>query len=162
MADRGIYTYDYPRPMVTVDAIVFRYIEDHLHVLMIKRGQEPYADCWAFPGGFMEMNETLKEAAIRELEEETGIRGVELIQIGAFDRVDRDPRGRNIGVAFTGIVREAIEEAKAGDDAAEAAWMPADGSVEMAFDHGEMLELARELVTSDTRFRSFTRGGEET
>ncbi|WP_315275234.1 NUDIX hydrolase [Prevotella histicola] len=85
------YTYKYPRPAVTADCIVITK-ETDTKVLLIQRGDEPYKGCWAFPGGFMNMDETTKQCAIRELEEETGLKVAELHQIGAYSRVDRDPR----------------------------------------------------------------------
>ena len=92
------YTYKYPRPAVTADCVVVTK-EVVPQVLLIERGADPYKGCWAFPGGFMNMDETTEQCAIRELEEETGLKVTELHQIGAYSKVDRDPRGRTITIA---------------------------------------------------------------
>ena len=97
------YTYKYPRPAVTADCIVITR-EAEPKVLLIQRGNQPYKGCWAFPGGFMNMDETTEQCAIRELEEETGMKVSELHQIGAYSKVDRDPRGRTITVAYLAII----------------------------------------------------------
>ena len=94
------YTYQYPRPCVTVDIVVFRATDKGYCILLIKRKNEPFKDAWALPGGFIEMQETLEESAARELREETGLTGVELHQLGTFGDPDRDPRGRTITVAY--------------------------------------------------------------
>merc|ERR1711916_268875 len=91
------YTYKYPRPGLTVDCVVFGLEEDTLKVLLIQRGAEPFQGQWAFPGGFVEMDETLQEAARRELEEETGLRDVFLEQLHTFGRVDRPPGTDRLG-----------------------------------------------------------------
>ena len=87
------YTYKYPRPAITADCIVITR-EAEPKVLLIQRGDEPFKGAWAFPGGFMNMDETTEQCAIRELEEETGLRVSDVGQIGAYSRVDRGPRGR--------------------------------------------------------------------
>ena len=101
------YTYKYPRPAVTADCIVITR-EAEPKVLLIERGDEPFKGCWAFPGGFMNMDETTEQCAIRELEEETGLRVSEVYQIGAYSKVDRDPRGRTVTVAYLAIVEKPI------------------------------------------------------
>ena len=116
------YTYKYPRPAVTADCIVITR-EAEPKVLLIQRGSEPYKGCWAFPGGFMNMDETTEQCAIRELEEETGLRVSDVHQIGAYSKVDRDPRGRTITVAYLAIIDEPIA-VTGQDDAAKAEWWP--------------------------------------
>ena len=86
------FTYEYPRPAVTADCVVIAR-ENEPKVLLIQRGNEPFKGCWAFPGGFMNMDETTEQCAVRELEEETGLKVTEIKQIGAYSKVDRDPRG---------------------------------------------------------------------
>ena len=97
------YTYKYPRPAVTADCVVMTK-EVVPQVLLIERGADPFKGCWAFPGVFMNMDETTEQCAIRELEEETGLKVTELHQIGAYSKVDRDPRGRTITIAYLVIV----------------------------------------------------------
>ena len=97
------YSYKYPRPAVTADCVVITK-EAEPKVLLIQRGADPYKGCWAFPGGFMNMDETTEQCAIRELEEETGLKVSTVRQIGAYSKVDRDPRGRTITVAYLAII----------------------------------------------------------
>ena len=138
-----VYTYKYPRPAVTADCIVITR-ENDAKVLLIQRGYEPYKGCWAFPGGFMDMDETTEKCAIRELEEETGLRVSDIKQIGAYSKVDRDPRGRTITVAYLTIIDKPIA-VTGQDDAAEAEWWPVDALPPLAFDHGEIMADAMEL-----------------
>ena len=131
------YTYKYPRPAVTADCVVItRQVEPH--VLLIQRGFDPYKGCWAFPGGFMNMDETTEQCAIRELEEETGLRLSDIHQIGVYSKVDRDPRGRTITVAYLAIVDEPIA-VTGQDDAAKADWFPLSALPELAFDHADIM-----------------------
>jgi 8-oxo-dGTP diphosphatase len=132
------FTYKYPRAALTVDAIVFRKA-NIAEVLLIQRAQEPYKEMWAFPGGFVDMNETVEDAVARELFEETGLNNINLKQFYTFSAIDRDPRHRTISVAFIGMAdSEAI--AIAGDDAKNAKWFSLDSLPELAFDHEEILE----------------------
>lgn len=131
------YTYKYPRPAVTADVVAITN-EEEPKVLLIQRGYEPYKGCWAFPGGFMEMDETTKECAIRELEEETGLRLDNMVQVGAYSKVDRDPRGRTITIAYLAIVDEQLSVI-AQDDAAMAEWFLINNLPTLAFDHKEIM-----------------------
>lgn len=131
------YTYKYPRPAVTADVVAITN-EEEPKVLLIQRGYEPYKACWAFPGGFMEMDETTKECAIRELEEETGLRLDNMVQVGAYSKVDRDPRGRTITIAYLAIVDEQLSVI-AQDDAAMAEWFLINNLPTLAFDHKEIM-----------------------
>ena len=143
MAKKGNYVYDWPRPMVTVDAVVFTYRDDKAKVLLINRKDKPFKGKWALPGGFVEMDEELEDAAARELAEETGLAGVQLKQMHTFGKVGRDPRGRVISITFMGIANEEQTKIKAGDDAAEAKWFDIDKLPNnMAFDHNEVLKFA--------------------
>ena len=135
------YSYPYPRASLTVDAVVFRRFEDNYQVLLIERGNEPFKGKWALPGGFLDMDETLEEAVVRELKEETNISGVELNQLHAFSTLGRDPRGRTISVIFWGIL-ENKQEAKAGDDASKTHWFDINNLPFLAFDHDEVLQMA--------------------
>lgn len=136
-----MYSYKYPRPALTADCIVFARKEPDFRVLLVQRANEPYKGKWAFPGGFMNMDETTEEAARRELKEETGLIVDDISQIGTFDRVDRDPRGRVITVAYF-VVIDGIREVKGGDDAAVARWFSIQNLPELAFDHQEIMEVA--------------------
>lgn len=138
------YTYKYPRPAVTTDCVVMTK-EDTPQVLLIERGLEPYKGCWAFPGGFMNMDETTEQCAIRELEEETGMKVTELQQIGAYSKVDRDPRGRTITVAYL-IVVDAPVAVIGQDDAAKAQWFPIDALPPLAFDHEDIMKDAINMI----------------
>jgi 8-oxo-dGTP diphosphatase len=134
------YSYKYPRPAVTTDCVVMTK-ENTPQVLLIERGLDPYKGCWAFPGGFMNMDETTEQCAIRELEEETGMKVTELQQIGAYSKVDRDPRGRTITVAYL-IVVDAPVAVIGQDDAAKAQWFPIDALPPLAFDHEDIMKDA--------------------
>ena len=136
------YCYKYPRPAVTADCAVFTK-ESTPKVLLIERGSDPHKGCWAFPGGFMDMDETTELCAIRELKEETGLEVMDVKQIGSYSKVDRDPRGRTITVAYLAVVDSPLE-VKGQDDAAKAQWFPIDALPELAFDHDEIMKDAIE------------------
>lgn len=110
----------YPRPSVTVDNVVIAGLPDRPAALLIKRRNHPFIGKWAFPGGFLDMDESPEQGAKRELFEETGVAGVEPVQLGAYGRPDRDPRGRIITIAFLSVLPEGASP-RAGDDAADAA-----------------------------------------
>ena len=134
------YTYNYPRPAVTADCVVMT-VGENPQILLIERGCDPYKGCWAFPGGFLNMDETTEECAIRELKEETGLEITKVHQIGAYSAVDRDPRGRTITVAYLALMEHA-EEVKGQDDAAKAQWFPLNELPKLAFDHEKILNDA--------------------
>ncbi len=135
------FTYKYPRPALTVDAIVLK--KTHVvQVLLIQRANEPFKEMWAFPGGFVDMDETVEEAVVRELEEETSLSGIELKQFHTFSAVDRDPRHRTVSVVFYGFANEKAIPI-AGDDAKNAKWFGLDNLPKLAFDHQEILEKVR-------------------
>ena len=143
------FTYEYPRPAVTADCVVIAK-ENEPQVLLIQRGNEPFKGCWAFPGGFMNMDETTEQCAIRELEEETGLKVTEIKQIGAYSKVDRDPRGRTITVAYLAII-DKVANVKGLDDAAKAQWFPLSDLPKLAFDHEEIMADAKTLYFSLSR-----------
>ena len=141
-----MYTYKYPHPAVTADCIVMT--RDN-QVLLIQRRNEPCRGQWAFPGGFMNIDETAEAAAVRELQEETGITlsETDIFQVGAYTAVDRDPRERVITIAYLAEI-DAPVPVKGSDDAARAQWFPLDALPPLAFDHAEILLDAR-LIRSD-------------
>ena len=140
------YCYEHPRPAVAVDLVVTRLLAGQSgkirEVLLIQRGQDPFAGYWALPGGFLEMEETLEAAAARELWEETGVRVRRLVPLGAFSQVDRDPRGRVISFAYWSEVARTTGQ-RAGDDASAAAWFPVAKLPKLAFDHSRIIAAAR-------------------
>lgn len=131
------YTYKYPRPAVTADCVVMT-TEQEPRVLLIQRGGDPYKGRWAIPGGFLNMDETTEQCAIRELEEETGLQIDQVHQIGAYSKVDRDPRGRTISVAYLALVNQPLD-VSGQDDAAEAKWFSVNALPPLAFDHEEIM-----------------------
>lgn len=143
MAKKGRYIYDWPRPMVTVDAVIFTFQNNRAKLLLVKRGDEPFKGKWAIPGGFIEIDEELEDAAVRELREETALANVPLEQMRTFGRCGRDPRGRQITVVFMGIAAKGQNKVKGGDDAAKAKWFDIENlPKDMAFDHNEVAEFA--------------------
>ena len=143
------YQYDFPRPLVSVDAIVFRKGENRaMELLLIKRGHPPFEGQWAFPGGFVNENEDIDDAVGRELQEETGLCNIDLTQLQAFGKPGRDPRGHCVTIAYWGIARNDSSEVKGGDDAAEAKWFPLGSLPKMAFDHSDILEIALTGINS--------------
>jgi len=136
------HCYDYPRPAVTADIIILKKSIDQQFILLIERKHPPFEGMWALPGGFMEMDETLEAAALRELREETGITGVELKQFHTFSKVDRDPRHRTITTVFIGYTDDTISPV-AGDDAANLQWFSTDKLPPLAFDHGEVMDMVK-------------------
>jgi 8-oxo-dGTP diphosphatase len=135
------YTYNYPRPALTVDAVVFRKDGQDLKVALIQRKDPPFKKMWALPGGFVDIDETLAQAVHRELLEETGLKCIHLKQLHTFGAIGRDPRGRTVSVVYYGYVNH-DQKLKAGDDAKKAGWFSVHKLPELAFDHQEILELA--------------------
>jgi 8-oxo-dGTP diphosphatase len=150
------FTYEYPRPAVTVDVVLFTMRSEDLAVLLVKRGGAPFKGQWALPGGFVNPHERLEQAAARELAEETAVTGVPLEQIGAFGDPGRDPRGHTVSVAYLAFVIAESHSIEAGDDAADATWMKLHdlaldgtkrrGAKALAFDHARIVEVARERL----------------
>ena len=138
------YTYKYPRPAVTADCVVITR-EAAPRVLLIQRGNEPFKGCWAFPGGFMNIDETTEQCAVRELEEETGLRLSSVRQVGTYSRVDRDPRGRTLTVAYLALVDVPVP-VQGHDDAARAQWFPLSALPPLAFDHAEIMQDVMRLI----------------
>lgn len=140
------YCYKYPRPAVTTDCVVFGFDGSGLNVLLIERGREPFKGQWAFPGGFLEMNETAEEGAARELHEETGVKDIFMEQLQVFSAVNRDPRERVVTIAFYALVRQHDYRVAGGDDAAKAKWFPLSDIPPLAFDHQRILMVAEQRL----------------
>ena len=141
----ALYTYEHPRPSVTVDMILFAFQNDELTVLLIRRTHDPYAGKWALPGGFVGEQEDLYDAALRELKEETNVSNVYLEQLYTFGQPHRDPRARVITVAYFALLSAdevAQQMIHSGSDAGEARWWSIYSLPELAFDHARILEYA--------------------
>ncbi len=134
------FCYKYPHPALTCDCVIFGFDGVNIKVLLIERGEEPYAGKWAFPGGFMHIDETTEECAKRELREETGLEGVEVSQFQVYSAVERDPRERVVTVAYYALVK--LSEVRGGDDARNAKWFALDEIPSLAFDHDQILRRA--------------------
>lgn len=139
------YTYNHPRPAVTTDCVVFGFDGVHLNVLLVERGNDPFKGCWAFPGGFLNIDEDAPDGALRELKEETGLHMEHIEQLGAFTAPARDPRSRVISIAFFALVR--VTDVQAGDDAASARWFSIDKLPQLAFDHALIFEKALQRLS---------------
>jgi len=146
------FTYEYPRPSVTVDCVVFGVDESTLKILLIERDVEPFRGQWALPGGFVRLEEDLESAARRELAEETGVTKLYLEQLYTFGAVRRDPRGRVITVSYYALVRLVEHRVKAATDARDAAWVAIDDLPKLAFDHHKIVEVARERLRGKVRY----------
>lgn len=140
MEDSKKYCYQHPHAALTCDCVIFGFDGLALKVLLIERGLEPFKDRWAFPGGFMRIDETTDECARRELCEETGLENVEVRQFHTFSSVERDPRERVVTVAHYALVK--IADVAGGDDARKAQWFAPDEIPALAFDHDRILRLA--------------------
>ena len=145
------YCYKYPHPAVTTDCVIFGFNGERLQVLLIERGIEPFKGRWAFPGGFLKMDETAEEGAKRELKEETGLENAYIQQLHTFSAPNRDPRERVITIAYYALVK--IQEVKGGDDAASARWFPLDEIPPLAFDHEYILRMATQRLREQIHFQ---------
>lgn len=146
------FSYEYARPALTVDCVVFGFDEGDLKVLLIKRGLAPFRGKWALPGGFVRVDETLDEAARRELREEAGLERVFLEQLYTFGAVKRDPRERVVSVAYYALVRLSDHTTRAATDANDALWFPLNDHPPLAFDHAEILAMALRRLRGKLRY----------
>lgn len=144
------YTYKYPHPALTADCVVFGFDGKDLKILLIERRNDPCKGCWAFPGGFMNIDENIEQCARRELEEETGLRTENLEQFHTFSNVNRDPRERVVTVAFFGLIKQA--DVKGSDDASKAQWFAIKDIPRLAFDHDQILQLAQQTLKERMHF----------
>ena len=145
------YCYRYPHPAVTTDCVIFGFSGERLQVLLVERGIEPYKGRWAFPGGFLKMDEAAEEGALRELKEETGLENAYIQQLHTFSDPNRDPRERVITIAYYALVR--TQDVKGGDDAASARWFPLDEVPPLAFDHDCILRMATQRLREQIHFQ---------
>jgi len=131
-----MYSYEYPRPALTIDCAIFCQCQNQKYILLIERAQDPFANNWAFPGGFVDMDEDLDQAAYRELKEETGFENCKLKQFKTYGGVNRDPRGRTVSVVYKGLLElDELPTVTGMDDAKQAKWWPIDKLPKLAFDH---------------------------
>lgn len=150
-ANEGLkYSYKYPHPSVTTDCVIFGFDGVKLKVLLVERGMAPYKGRWAFPGGFLNMDESAEEGALRELKEETGLEGAYIRQFHTFSAPQRDPRERVITIAYYALVR--MREVKGGDDASDARWFALDEVPPLAFDHDQILRKAEKTLRQQIHF----------
>lgn len=147
------YSYEFERPALTVDIVVFALDEDGLQVMLIERDLEPFAGRWAIPGGFVRVDETLDEAARRELQEETGLRDIYLEQLYTFGDLGRDPRERVVTVAYYALVNLQGHDVKASTDARNAAWFNINDLPGLAFDHEQIIDLALQRLRGKVRYQ---------
>lgn len=147
------HTYEYPRPAVTVDCVIFALDGSDLRVMLIQRDVEPFKGAWALPGGFVRMEEDLESAARRELREETGIHDVFLEQLYTFGDPNRDPRGRVISIAYYALVNIAGHHIQATTDARRAAWFGMADCPTLAFDHQRILQMALDRLKGKVRYQ---------
>ena len=149
--EENMYCYKYPHPAVTTDCVIFGFDGERLQVLLVERGIEPYKGKWAFPGGFLKMDETAEEGALRELREETGLERAYIQQFHTFSDPHRDPRERVITIAYYALVK--IQEVHGGDDAASARWFPLSEIPSLAFDHDYILRMATQRLREEIHFQ---------
>ncbi|MDO4497277.1 MAG: NUDIX domain-containing protein [Bacteroidales bacterium] len=144
------YCYKYPHPSVTTDCVIFGFDGQSLQVLLIERGIEPFKGRWAFPGGFLNPDESAEVGALRELKEETGLDGAYIEQFHTYTDPNRDPRERVITIAYYALVR--IQAVQGGDDAARAKWFPIEEVPQLAFDHDRILRDATRKLRERIHF----------
>ncbi len=148
--EKAKYSYKYPHPSVTTDCVIFGFDGSRLKVLLVERGVEPFKGKWALPGGFLRMDESAEQGALRELQEETGLKTAYIKQFHTFTDPDRDPRERVITIAYYALVR--LQDVVAGDDAARAGWFSLDEVPSLAFDHDRILRTAIQEIRRQIHF----------
>ena len=153
MTKTANYCYEYPRPMVTTDCVIFGFDGSALKVLLIERGIDPYKGKWALPGGFVNMEEDAEQCARRELFEETGVRDMFIEQLYTYSDVNRDPRGRVVSIAYFALVKISDYELLAGDDAKNANWFSMREIPSLAFDHDRILRMAIQRLKGKVRYQ---------
>ncbi len=146
------HSYEFPHFSVTTDIVVFTLRDNALSVLLIRRGEAPFRGRWALPGGFLVPGESLDDCARRELEEETGVSGYYLEQLYTFGEVRRDPRERVITVAYFALIRSDDVKLQAATDAVDACWTPVDRLPRLAFDHDQIIGMARQRLAAKVEY----------
>jgi 8-oxo-dGTP diphosphatase len=146
------FSYEYARPALAVDCVVFGLDENDLKVLLIQRKLQPFQHTWALPGGFVRIDETLAAAARRELEEEAGVTDVFLEQLYTFGTLDRDPRERVVSVAYYALAKLSDHKIRAATDAMGVGWFGLDDLPKLAFDHTEIVSRAHERLRGKVRY----------
>ena len=146
------FTYEWPRPALAVDCVVFGLDETDLKVLLIQRRIPPFQHAWALPGGFVRMDEDLEAAAKRELQEEAGVSDVYLEQLYTFSGLDRDPRERVVTVAHYALAKLSDHKIRAATDAMGVGWFALDDLPKLAFDHSEIVRTAHERLRGKVRY----------
>ena len=144
------FEYEYPRPSVTVDCVVI--VDSAVsapQILLIQRAKDPFKGQWALPGGFLDIDETLENAARRELKEETGVKIDQWRYVGVYDTVDRDPRDRVISNAYLAVI-QSKPDVIAADDADDAQWFNIDKLPSTAFDHSKIIGDALQLFNTQS------------
>jgi len=145
---------NYPKPALTVDCVIFGYEKGSLQILLVRRGIEPFKGSWALPGGFVKLDETLDEAAKRELREETGVENIYMEQLYTFGGIERDPRERVVSVAYFALVKlSEVREVKDSTDAEEAKWFDIKKLPVLAFDHRHILQTAMERLKGKITYK---------
>jgi len=152
MDSKEKYTYDYPHPALTVDAVVYTFSGNELKTLLVQRKDEPFRNKWVFPGGFVNENETVEKAIVRELMEETALCCNNLEQLYTASAPGRDPRGWTVSTVFVGFVNWDSAAIAAGDDAKKAEWIPLHASPPLAFDHRALFIRGKEYFKRLIRF----------
>ncbi len=147
------FEYEFPRAALTVDCVIFGIDEGDLKLMLIQRNLEPFKGEWALAGGFVRLDETTEEAALRELEEETGLKKVFLEQLYTFSALNRDPRERVVSVAYYALVRMSDHQVFASTDADDAAWFEVDAHPKLAFDHQNIVDMALDRLKNTLRYR---------
>lgn len=153
MEQEGKYRYEYPRPAVTTDCVIFGFDEGELKVLMIERSIEPFIGKWALPGGFVGEEETAEECAKRILQKETCLENIYMEQLYSFSDIKRDPRFRVISIAYYALVKLSDYNAQAGTDTTNIKWFSISDIPDLAFDHANILEVAKERLKGKIKYQ---------
>lgn len=153
MLEKEQFQYEYPRPGVTTDCVIFGFDNAELKVLLIERGIEPYQGKWALPGGFLDMEETADDCALRILKKETGLEHIFMEQLYTFSSIDRDPRYRVISIGYYALVKMTDFSPKIGTDTSAVKWFTLPEIPELAFDHQQIVDIAFERIKGKIKYQ---------